>query len=93
VSVRGGTATVTVDGAALVSLPLSDPQLASGQVRLGAINDARNGDASAAFANVSLRSPTVGTPVSFPDLSAKGVASSVVRLYSYNAAAHSVVNG
>ncbi|MFI6071886.1 serine/threonine-protein kinase [Actinoplanes sp. NPDC051343] len=91
VSVQGGTATVTVDGAAVVSLPLSDPQLASGQVQLGTINDVLSGDSTAAFANVALRSPTVGTPVTFKDLSGKGAVSSMVKLYAYDSAAHAVV--
>jgi hypothetical protein len=91
VSVRSGTATVTVDGAAVVSMPLSDPQLAAGKVELGAINDPVSGEAKAAFADVALTSPAVGTPVKFPDLRGAPRAESPVKLYSYDAAAHAVV--
>ncbi|MEV6845533.1 serine/threonine-protein kinase [Actinoplanes sp. NPDC051411] len=91
VTVQGSVATVTVDGAAVVSLPLADPQLAAGQVRLGALNDASSGDATAAFAGAELRSPTVGTPPVFPDLRGKAHATSVVRLSSYDPGARVVV--
>ncbi|WP_245664860.1 serine/threonine-protein kinase [Actinoplanes subtropicus] len=89
--VHDGTARVTVDGAAVLSLPLTDPLLAGGQVRLGAINDAHSGDAGAAFANAELRSPAVDTPARFPDLLGSGRASSVVKLQSYDPIAHVVV--
>jgi hypothetical protein len=91
VDVRDGTAQVTVDGAAVLSLPLTDPLLAGGQVRLGAINDVHSGDSSAAFANAELRSPVVGQQVRVPDLLAAGHASSVVKLRSYDPVAHVVV--
>ncbi|MEU4240904.1 serine/threonine-protein kinase [Actinoplanes sp. NPDC026619] len=91
IAVRGETAHVTVDDAEVLSLPLTDPLLAGGQVKLGTINDARSGDSSAAFANVELRSPTVDPTAKFPDLRGPGAASSVVKLYSYDPAAHVVV--
>jgi predicted Ser/Thr protein kinase len=56
VEVHDGTATVTVDGTALLTMALTDPSLAAGQVVLGAINDANNGDSQAAFANAEIRS-------------------------------------
>jgi predicted Ser/Thr protein kinase len=49
-------ATVIVDGRAVLSTPITDPSLVAGQVILGAINDANNGDSQAAFADVEIRS-------------------------------------
>jgi predicted Ser/Thr protein kinase len=91
VAVNGSTATVTVDGAAVLSAPLSDVQLAAGKVDFGAYNDADDGDANAAFAHAELRSPAVVAPVKFPDLSGPGKVSSAVKLYAYDASAHAVV--
>jgi hypothetical protein len=82
---------VTVDGAAMVSLPLADPELAAGQVELGAVNDLRSGDAKAAFADIVLKSPTVGAAPRFPGLAGAAEATSPVKLYSYDRAAHAVV--
>jgi len=90
IAVRDGTATVTVDGATLLTLPLTDPLLAGGQVALGVINDAANGDAQAAFANAELRSPAVGTQPAFSDLTTGG-GRSVVRLYAYDPVAHAAI--
>jgi len=56
IEVHDGTATVTVDAEALLTMALSDPSLAAGQVVLGAINDANDGDAQAAFAKAEIRS-------------------------------------
>jgi len=56
IDIHNESATVTVDGAALLTMPLNDPSLAAGQVILGAINDANSGDSQAAFANVEIRS-------------------------------------
>jgi hypothetical protein len=91
VSVQSETATVTVDGTAVLSLPLNDPQLAAGKVELGTVNDINSGDSSAAFANVSLKSPAVGTPVQFPDLAGAAHGASPVKIYSFDPAAHVVV--
>jgi hypothetical protein len=91
ITVGNETARVTVDGAAVLSLPLTDPLLAGGHVELGTINDVNSGDSSAAFANVELRSPAVGSSAPFPDLLGNGHVSSVVKLFSYDPAAHVVV--
>jgi protein kinase-like protein len=91
VSIRADMATVTVDGAAMVSLPLTDPELAAGQVELGVVNDSGEGDAKAAFAGFELKSPVVGTAPRFTDLIGAAKATSAVKLYSYDQAAHAVV--
>jgi hypothetical protein len=91
VAVRSNTAYVTVDGATVLTMPLTDPLLASGKVELGAINDANDGDSVAAFANAELRSPTVGAPVKFPDPRSRGQATSTAKLYAYDQVAHSAV--
>jgi len=91
IAVHNETAQVTVDGTAVLSLPLTDPLLAGGRVELGAINDANNGDSSAAFAGVELRSPAVDTAARFPDLTGKGTAAAVAKLYSYDPAAQVAV--
>ena len=91
IAVRNETAQVTVDGAAVLSLPLTDPLLAGGRVELGAINDANSGDSGAAFAGVELRSPVVDTAARFPDLAGKAHAAAVAKLYSYDPAAHVAV--
>ncbi|MCU7728320.1 serine/threonine protein kinase [Actinoplanes sp. KI2] len=56
VDVHNDAATVAVDGQKLVTLALTDPSLAAGQVVLGAVNDANDGDSQAAFAHVEIRS-------------------------------------
>ncbi|MFD0517572.1 serine/threonine-protein kinase [Paractinoplanes durhamensis] len=91
IAVRDETAHVTVDGVEVLSVPLTDPLLAGGKVELGAINDANSGDSMAAFADVELRSPTVDPQVTFPDLTGTGPATSVVKLYAYDPAAHVAV--
>ena len=90
IAVRDETATVTVDGATVLTRPLTDPLLAGGQVALGAINEAANGDTQVAFANAELRSPTVGTQPAFADLTTGG-GRSVVRLYAYDPVAHAAI--
>jgi hypothetical protein len=74
----------------VLTLPLTDPLLAGGQVALGATNDAANGDAQAAFANAELRSPAVSTQPPFADLTTGG-GRSVVRLYAYDPVAHAAI--
>jgi hypothetical protein len=71
-------------------MPLTDPLLAGGQVVLGAIDDARNGDQQVAFANAELRSPAVGTQPGFTDLTA-GASRSMVKLYGYDPVAHAAI--
>jgi predicted Ser/Thr protein kinase len=56
IDIHNESATVTVDGAILLTMALTDPSLAAGQVVLGAINDANDGDSRAAFANAEIRS-------------------------------------
>jgi len=56
INVHDETATVTVDGKAQLTMTLSDPSLAAGQVVLGALNDAHSGDSQAAFAGATIRS-------------------------------------
>ncbi|PRX21976.1 protein kinase-like protein [Actinoplanes italicus] len=90
ITVQNGTAEVTVDGKPVLSMPVTDPQLVSGRVVLGALNDASQGDATVAFANVDLRSPVAGQPAHFTDPTT-GSSQSVVRLYSYDPVAHSAV--
>ena len=91
IAVRDETAQVTVDGTAVLSAPLTDPLLAGGRVELGTLNDANSGDSAAAFANAELRSPAVGTPAPFPGLAGRTHATAVVKLSSYDPAAHVVV--
>ena len=91
IAVRDGTAQLTVDGAPVLSMPLTDPLLAGGQVRLGAINDVNSGDSRAAFANVELRSPAVDSRARFPNLLGKGRIAAVAKLYSYDPTAHVAV--
>jgi serine/threonine protein kinase len=90
VAVRAGTAQVTVDGAPVLSMPVTDPQLVAGRVVLGVLNEAADGDATAAFANADLRSPAVGQPPRFTDPTA-GASQSMVELYAYDPVAHSAV--
>jgi predicted Ser/Thr protein kinase len=90
IAVQDETATVTVDGTAVLTMPLADPLLAGGQVTLGAINDANNGDSTAAFANAELRSPAVSAQPAFTDLTS-GSSTSVVRLYAYDPVAHAAI--
>jgi predicted Ser/Thr protein kinase len=91
VVVRNGTAQATVDGTAVLSMPLTESQLAAGRVVLGAAQWGEvNGDATVAFANVDLRSPVVGTPMRFSDPTT-GSGRSVVELYSYDPLARSAV--
>jgi len=56
IGVHNDSATVTVDGAALLTMALTDPSLAAGQVVFGALNDLRDGDSRASFANAEIRS-------------------------------------
>jgi predicted Ser/Thr protein kinase len=56
VDIHNESANVTVDGAPLLTMALTDTSLAAGQVVLGAINDANDGDSQAAFANAEIRS-------------------------------------
>jgi hypothetical protein len=91
IAVRGGTAQVAIDSAPVLSMPLTDPQLAAGRVQLGVYNDLRSGDATATFANAELRSPVVGRPLSFPDLLGPDRTSAVVQVHSYDPSAHVVV--
>jgi hypothetical protein len=90
ITVHNGTAQVTVDGKPALSMPATDPQLVAGRVVLGALNDASEGDATVAFANVDLRSPVVGQPAHFTD-PATGSSESMVELYSYDPVTHSAV--
>ncbi|MEU8613908.1 hypothetical protein AB0C29_38575, partial [Actinoplanes sp. NPDC048791] len=90
ISVHNGTAEVTVDGAPVLSMPVTDPQLVAGRVALGTLNEASAEDATVAFANVDLRSPVVGQPAKFTDPTT-GSSQSVVELYSYDPVAHSAV--
>ncbi|MGC4747026.1 serine/threonine protein kinase [Micromonospora sp. DT201] len=90
ITVHNGTAQVTVDGAPALSMPVTDPQLVAGRVVLGALNDASEGDATVAFANVDLRSPVVGQPTRFTDPTT-GSSQSIVELHSYDPVAHSAV--
>ncbi|MFC5943450.1 serine/threonine protein kinase [Micromonospora harpali] len=90
ITVHNGTAQVTVDGTPALSMPVTDPQLVAGRVVLGALNDASEGDATVAFANVDLRSPVVGQPAHFTDPTT-GSSQSMVQLYSYDPVAHSAV--
>jgi hypothetical protein len=90
IAVTDETATVTVDGATVLTLPLTDPLLAGGQVALGVINDAYNGDAQAAFANAELRSPAVSAQPAFADLTTGG-GRSMVKLYAYDPVAHTAI--
>ncbi|MET3426456.1 hypothetical protein BJ973_005668 [Actinoplanes tereljensis] len=92
IAVLNEAAEITVDGTAVLTAELTDPLLVGGQVRLGALNDENSGDSGAAFANAELRSPTVSAqPVQFADLTGKGRAESVVKLYSYDPVAHVAV--
>jgi hypothetical protein len=90
ITVHNGTAQVTVDGTPALSMPVTDPQLVAGRVVLGALNEASEGDATVAFANVDLRSPGVDQPTDFTDPTS-GSSRSVVELYSYDPVAHSAV--
>ncbi|MEV4274506.1 serine/threonine protein kinase [Actinoplanes xinjiangensis] len=90
ITVRDGTAQVTVDGTPVLTMPVTDPQLVAGRVVLGALNEASEEDATVAFANVDLRSPVVGRPAPFTDPTT-GSSRSVVELYSYDPVAHSAV--
>ncbi|MFC8849887.1 MULTISPECIES: serine/threonine protein kinase [unclassified Micromonospora] len=90
ITVRNGTAQVTVDGTPALSMPVTDPQLVAGRVVLGALNEATEGDATVAFANVDLRSPVVGQPARFTDPTT-GSSQSMVELYSYDPVARSAV--
>jgi predicted Ser/Thr protein kinase len=56
IAIHDNTATVSVAGSVLVTMPLTDPSLAAGQVILGALNDDSNGDSQAAFANLEIKS-------------------------------------
>lgn len=73
-----------------LSMPVIDPQLVAGRVVLGALNDATEGDATVAFANVDLRSPVAGQPAHFTDPTT-GSSQSMVELYSYDPVARSAV--
>jgi hypothetical protein len=88
--VHDGTAQVTVDGTPALSMPVTDPQLVAGRVVLGALNEAADGDATVAFANVDLRSSAVGQPAHFTDPTT-GSGQSMVELYSYDPVAGSAV--
>ncbi|MFC7532935.1 serine/threonine protein kinase [Actinoplanes sp. GCM10030250] len=90
ITVHDSTAQVTVDGAPALSMPVTDPQLVAGRVVLGALNEASEGDATVAFANVDLRSPVVDPPADFTD-PATGSSQSMVELHSYDPVAHSAV--
>jgi hypothetical protein len=80
ITVHNGTAQVTVDGTPALSMPVTDPQLVAGRVVLGALNDATEGDATVAFANVDLRSPVAGQPAHFTDPTT-GSGQSMVELF------------
>jgi predicted Ser/Thr protein kinase len=56
IEIHEDTATVTVAGSMLITMPLTDPSLAAGRIVLGALNDDRNGDSQAAFANLEITS-------------------------------------
>lgn len=56
IEIHNDLATVTVDGQKLLTGALTDPSLAAGQVVLGAVDDANNGDSQAAFANAEIHS-------------------------------------
>ncbi|PRY23472.1 serine/threonine protein kinase [Pseudosporangium ferrugineum] len=83
IAVRDGTAGLTVDGAALLSLPLTEPLLVAGRIELGVLNESAGDSASVSFADVELRSPVAGERTPFAD-PATGSGTSVVRLYSYD---------
>ncbi|WP_433796672.1 serine/threonine protein kinase [Actinoplanes sp. CA-252034] len=90
ITVQDGTAQVTVDGTPALSMPVTDPQLVAGRVVLGALNEASDGDATVAFANVDLRSPVLDQPAQFTD-PRTGSSRSIVELHSYDPAGRSAV--
>jgi serine/threonine protein kinase len=91
IAVRGTVATASVDAKPVVSAPVTDPALASGQVVLGASVAEESSEAKASFEHITVRpAPVAGPQPPFTDPTT-GTSASIAKILGYNRTARSAL--